>query len=274
MVDDAREQQAPAPLPEIRFTLIANARDSLEHAVFHLTGAEGGSPANLKIAIREVAQVVELLLKERLQRVHPAFAWENVDKYPSREANTIGTGKAVERLASICGIRLSPEAMDSIKACRRLRNEIEHFEFVLKDMEARGIIGRLLSLIFDFSKRHLGLDLEAEFRRDHRWKALVDLYEFREVHGAAVAEGLKEAKRATMGCPSCGAETFDIEEERCALCGHEEELFQCESCTNHFRESEVSSLPLEEGGDVLLCHGCEGRDTGDYEPEDDYPQNY
>jgi len=249
------------------FDLITNARDSLAHAVSHLAGPDGNSPANLKIAVREVAQVVELLLKERLRRVHPAFAWENVDKYPSREATTIGTQKAVERLASICNIHLSPGARESIRACRRLRNDIEHYEFNLEEKQAQGIIGRLLSLIFDFSNHHLGLDLEAEFRQDHRWKALVDIFEFWEAHGSAIAKSLQEAKRDVMDCPSCGAPTFDREDQKCGLCGHKEELFECENCRKLFLESDVSSLSLDEHGEITLCHSCEGRDEGDIDYE-------
>lgn len=66
---------------KIRFNLVENAKDSLAHAVEHLTGPEEPTPGDLKRAILDVAQVVELILEERVHRTHRAFIWENIDKY-------------------------------------------------------------------------------------------------------------------------------------------------------------------------------------------------
>lgn len=70
----------------IKFDLINNARSSLIHAVGHLINPDGVTEHDLKYAIRDVAHVVELLLKERLRRIHEAFVWQDVDKYPSSKA--------------------------------------------------------------------------------------------------------------------------------------------------------------------------------------------
>ena len=90
----------------MKFNLIENAKDSLAHAVEHLTGSEKPAPSDLKRAILDVAHVVELLLKERVRRIHRAFIWENIDKYPSLKAQIIGTDKAVSRLLNLQGIVL------------------------------------------------------------------------------------------------------------------------------------------------------------------------
>lgn len=162
---------------------------------------------------------------------------------------------------------LSPESCESIRACRRLRNQIEHFAFTLKKKEAQGIIGRLLSLIFDFSKRHLELDLEAEFRRDHRWKALIDMVDFVEAHRKPIEQRLQESKTNVMECSACGALTFVVKDRQCSLCDHQEELFECEHCHGQFKESEVASVDAEEYGSIVLCEGCQGIGEPDYDYE-------
>jgi len=52
----------------IKFDLINNAKDSLHHAVEHLTDPDGIQGSDLKIAIRDIGHVIELLLKR-----HHAF---------------------------------------------------------------------------------------------------------------------------------------------------------------------------------------------------------
>ena len=56
-------------------------QNSLRQAVELLAWKDIGSDhARLKHAIISAAHSTELLLKERLRRVNPAFVWENVDK--------------------------------------------------------------------------------------------------------------------------------------------------------------------------------------------------
>lgn len=265
MAEQQSATGAQAQPAGIRFDLITNARDSLAHAVSHLAGPDGSSPGNLKIAVREVAQVVELLLKERLRREHPAFVLKNVDEHPSATANTVTTMLAVKRLAAMCQVHLAPEAVKSIEAGRRLRNSIEHYEFHLEEKEARGIIGRLLSFIFDFSKQHLKLDLESEFRQDHRWKALVEIFEFWAAHKTVVAESLRAAKRDAVDCPSCGATTFDWDGEKCALCDHEEAPVMCDGCENCFLSPDVKTV-ADDYRERTLCRDCQWSDYhGNYD---------
>ena len=147
-------ENVPKPAKKIVFDLLANAKDSLAHAVSHLTEEGEPSAGRWKIAIREVAHVIELLLKEKLRRAHPALIWVKVDEYPSIDARTVGTDLAAARLTKMCGIAFPKSAIDTLEACRRLRNKIEHYEFQVEEAEARGIVGRMLSFIFTFSNFH------------------------------------------------------------------------------------------------------------------------
>lgn len=248
----------------IKFNLINNAKDSLGHAVEHLTNPKGIKPSDLKIAIRDVAHVIELLLKERLSRIHPAFIWLDIDKYPSNEVKTIGVEKAVMRLLKLGGIVFSDDSIKTIKACRKIRNSIEHYEFELEEKEAKVIIGRMLSFIFDFSKRYLELDLEKEFRNDSSWEGLIDMYEFWEAHSATLEKQLSEQDKPICACPSCSADTFDLSKGECALCGHREEQIKCEGCGNWVWESESENFGGMHGDEesgmfeysITLCKDC------------------
>lgn len=71
----------------IEFTLVQNALDSIERAVELLAWQEvTNEGSRLKQAILLTAHATELLLKERLRRIHPSLVWENVDKYPNLDA--------------------------------------------------------------------------------------------------------------------------------------------------------------------------------------------
>ena len=76
----------------VEFNLLSNAADSIESAIELIAwGNEKVEASRLKQSIQSIAHGIELLLKERLRRVHPALLWENVDKYPSLNARTVNS---------------------------------------------------------------------------------------------------------------------------------------------------------------------------------------
>lgn len=240
-----------------QFDLLANARDSLAHAVLHLSDPTDKSVRKWKIAIREVAHVIELLLKERLRREHPALIWEKVDDYACMDARTVGAETAARRLYKICGILLPKKTTDTLQSCQKLRNKIEHCEFQFNELEARGIVGRLLSFIFNFSKTHLLLDLEKEFREDETWGALIEIYEFRQEQSIVIQKRFMDEEIPFESCLSCGEDTFNSNEERCELCGHHEQLIECDTCHQLVFESEVEIFTDEHmGEETVICNKC------------------
>ncbi|MGL6365629.1 hypothetical protein ACSZMZ_07205 [Aeromonas veronii] len=141
-----------------KFNLIENANDSLEHAIKHMGPIEQNSIGDWKRIIVDFSHVVELLFKEKLRQIHPAFVLDNIDKYPSNDAFTVGAEKAFKRLKSIGGINFSKEDESAINMARNKRNEIEHYEFSISENEAKVLVGQVLSFIFKFSEEHLSLD--------------------------------------------------------------------------------------------------------------------
>ena len=206
----------------IEFDLIRNASDSLRQAVELLALKHIGSDhARLKHGITSAAHCIELLLKERLRRIHPAFVWENVDRYPSLDARTVTVDAAISRLKSIGGISFEPSDERNLKSLRATRNAIEHYEWRATEKEAKVIVGNALSFAFAFAKDELDVDLAEVFRRDDTWRMLLDeLNEFAKAHGARVESKLRAQGDYPDCCDECGQSTIPMEGGSCNLCGH------------------------------------------------------
>ena len=113
---------------KIEFDLLANATDSITQAIELLAWKDEPSDARrLKQAVLAVAHGVELLLKERLRRVHPVLIWENVDRFPSLSARTVTVDTALSRLVRIGGLMSLNDDSELISSLRDTRNAIEHY---------------------------------------------------------------------------------------------------------------------------------------------------
>jgi hypothetical protein len=129
----------------IQFDLLTNARDSLRQAVNLLVWKDiEPDQARLKHAITNAAHSIELLLKERLRQLNPAFVWENVDKYPNVGARTVTVDTAISRLKNIAGITFTDNDEKTLLSLRTTRNAIEHHEWHTTEKEAKIIVGNAL----------------------------------------------------------------------------------------------------------------------------------
>ena len=155
-----------------RFNLVENALDSLEHAIGHLTLGRTVAVGDYKRAIVDLSHVAELLFKERLRRIHPAFVLSNVDKYPSTTAHTVSASDALRRLEKIGSVEFKESDQSALKTIREKRNEIEHYEFEISEDEAKVVIGNVLVFIFRFSCDELALDWSDRRLNDPSWAKL------------------------------------------------------------------------------------------------------
>ncbi|MBS0308789.1 MAG: hypothetical protein JSS58_07435 [Proteobacteria bacterium] len=238
-----------------KFSLVENALDSLEHAIEHINAMSTASSVGAyKRVILDLSHVAELLFKERLRRIHPAFVLADVDKYPSTTAYTVTAADALKRLQKIGEIEFTETDQSALKTIREKRNEIEHYEFSINEAEAKLIIGNVLSFLFRFSNDELDLDWAYRRLNDPEWTRLNQYAEFYEAQRAYVLETI-EGAIPTMECPVCRNDTFDIEGEMCLLCGHSEPVSSCKSCQADYLDSQVE---VEEAG---LCPKCEWEDS-------------
>ena len=238
----------------LKLDLLGNARSSLSHAVLHLTNDSSLTIDDYKYAIRDIVHAIELLFKEKLKRVHPAFMWSSVDKYPKSDEHTVTLNRAKQRLITIAGVTFTKKHLDNIKSIKELRNEIEHYEFEIDETLAKTYIGRMLSFIFWFSNEHLGLEWEAEFKREDTWSALINIYQFFEDHVEVVENRMNKEQRWVEECPECGACTYDIDEDECVICSCSGLLFECQHCGGKYFEYQMSENTEE------MCENCEYED--------------
>ncbi|MFA7348965.1 MAG: hypothetical protein WCZ86_14520 [Desulfurivibrionaceae bacterium] len=238
----------------LKFNLIDNARDSLEHAIGHLTTCKNFGCGDYKRAILDLSHVAELLFKERLRMIHPAFVLSNVDKYPSTAAHTVSAADALSRLENIAGVEFKNSDRAALKTIREKRNEIEHYEFSISEDEAKVVIGNILVFIFRFSCDEIGLDWADRRLTDPAWAKLNEYAAFYEAQRAHVLEILEGSGLPTVNCPMCHNDTFDLESEVCLLCGHREEVLKCVRCKADYLYSDV------EYEDAGICSKCEWLD--------------
>jgi len=176
----------------------------------------------LKRAIIFSAHSTELLLKERLRRVHPAFVWETVEKYPSLEARSVTVDTVVARLKSICGVTFSASDESNLRSLRMTRNAIEHHEWKTTEKEAKVIIGSALSFAFSFANEHLKVDLAEAFKKNDTWLQLLsELWEFAQAHTERLEAKLRGVP--TLDCNQCGASLVTLD-GTCELCGHWQDI--------------------------------------------------
>jgi hypothetical protein len=214
---------------QIHYDLLANAQDSIQQVVELLAwGNEkdnfGTEHSRLKRAIMFSAHSIELLPKEKLKRVHPAFVWECVEKYPSLEAKSVTVDVAIARLKSICDVTFSANDGRNLRSLRLTRNAIEHHEWKTTEKEAKVIIGSALSFAFSFAREHLNFDLAKPFKKNDTWHQLLsELWEFAHAHTERLEAKLREQGVPTLDCKACGASTVMLDGS-CELCGHWQDI--------------------------------------------------
>ena len=238
-----------------KFNLIENANDSLNHAIKHMGPVQENGVGDWKRIIVDFSHVVELLFKEKLRRIHPAFVFSNVDKYPSNDAHTVSSESAFKRLQKIGGLKFSKTDVEAITTAREKRNEIEHYEFEIKDHEAKVLVGQVLSFILRFAEEHLELDWKSYYLQNRKWYLLHQYTEFYQSLLQQAQEKIEQQEIYVIECTSCHSETFDIDEEVCLLCGHKEEVLECKWCKSPYLFSAV-----EYGEEAQLCPDCEWKE--------------
>jgi hypothetical protein len=235
-----------------KFNLVENAKDSLSHAIEHLGPVNKNSTGDWKRVIVDLAHVVELLFKERLRRVHPAFVFNDIDKYPSTTAFTVGAEKAFSRLQKVDNLKFSESDKKAIKSAREKRNEIEHFEFTLENYEAKVLVGQILSFVLRFAEEQLELEWNSLCFKGKKWWIFYEYKEFYESVRKSAQEKIESSEIPVIECSSCHNETFDIDEEACLICGHKEEVLTCKGCEAPYMYS-ACVYPEE----AELCPDCE-----------------
>ncbi len=208
---------------KIEFDLLSNAEDSITQAIDLLAWQDEPNDARrLKQAVLAVAHGVELLLKERLRKVHPVLIWENVDKFPSLSARTVTVDIALSRLCKIGGLKFVEDDSDLIKSLRNTRNAIEHYSWNTTKKEADRIVGQALGFAVHFAKNELDLDFFGyHTRKDDTFESLLESNpEFARSFNERYENRTKTVAQSNFLCDYCHALTVNPSTGACKLCGH------------------------------------------------------
>lgn len=210
-------------LMQIEFDLQTNAIDSISQAISLLAWKnESDDARRLKHSVLAVAHGIELLLKERLRRIHPVLIWESVDKFPSLSARTVTVDTALNRLVRIGGLEHLTADSDLISSIRDTRNAIEHYTWTTTKLEADLIVGQALGFALHFARDELGYDFFGyESRKDDTFEVLLESNpHFAEAFRKRYEQSASAKAELNFLCDYCHTLAVNPSTGACRLCGH------------------------------------------------------
>lgn len=176
----------------------------------------------LTFAILHVTTAVELILKERLARIHPNLIFKSLDAETLDRSKTVGLRELPLRLAHL-GVQIRPRNLETIRQVARWRNEIVHHTPTYDRNSALAKLGEIYEFLGSFLVHQLAIDLKNIIPNDLYKTAATLLKEWKEV----VAEARRRASQSGETvlpdpCPRCGADQVLTEGSdgkiRCHLC--------------------------------------------------------
>ena len=262
-------------MPIVKFSLLENALDSLAQAVeFALSNRN--NPSKLKVAILLVAQAVELVLKERLQREHWSLIFRNVEQARNEDAMTVTIKEAQKRLNTIAGVSLDQSDSEAIENLQRTRNRIQHYEIELSFGQALSQINVAIGFLIRFLHAELGTDIQEhlnaqdyqrlleveETLEELRGIAQDRVEEIREARGPARPKDLVAWHFEVIECPVCWEKFYilSISEHlsKCQLCNYEGGFVECDHCGGVFPSGSFD-LHCEDDDGYAVCESCWSR---------------
>ncbi|MFZ5758304.1 MAG: hypothetical protein ACOY32_01575 [Thermodesulfobacteriota bacterium] len=243
----------------LKFTLLENSRSFLAEALHKALLAEEDVP-QWKFAIFNMCQAIEISLKERLRREHPALILENVDK----GTRTVSPKGAIARLSKLCGVAISAADVAVIENVALWRNEIVHAEFSLNVTELKSAFSVLFGFIRTFHEVVLQENL-SDHVPDNLWKEALEIQEYGEELAKRAAQQMHDEgidPSTVISCPRCGRSSCVLQEDtcRCYVCGSKEDLVECESCHELVPENQTerswTSIFENEMWEIRICRNC------------------
>lgn len=129
--------EAAAPAAPYTLNLLENALDSLNEGLTQFRAFEAGRVRASKFAVLHFSHYLELLLKHCVA----TFDEEEIWIRPGFSKEAIA---CIETLVDKFGVKIRASFKTDLQWFKKLRNNVEHYEFALDVEEVRGAIARLL----------------------------------------------------------------------------------------------------------------------------------
>lgn len=173
-----------ADTPELQ--IAQRAYDFINESLRNAERSTTEGPTILVFAIANVAQGLELLLKERLRREHPVLVFADVER---NRSTTVSFSQALARLQR-CGVIIPKEDLTRIQLARDLRNSLVHYVANVSEDQLFAAYVDFFEFAHVFHLEHLGEELHPHISRE-LWVAEANLIEafkrdFIEYQGATV----------------------------------------------------------------------------------------
>ena len=185
-------------------------------------------------AILHTVTAAELVLKERLARIHSSLIFRNIDAKSFRGEQTISLNKLPQRLSNF-GVQVDPMEAELIATFADWRNQIVHQMPSFDEKATDRQLPRLLDFLAVFLRRELGTPLEDFLPKSLYRTASALLREWERVVQNASAQAQAEGSVLSEACPDCGAAGVlclrDKKRVFCHLCATEQYHYvQCTQC--------------------------------------------
>lgn len=243
----------------LKLTLLENSRSFFTEALSKALLAET-DVHQWKFAIFNMCQAIEISLKERLRREHPALILENVDK----GTKTVSLRDAISRLSKLCEVAISANDIAVIENATLWRNQIVHAEFSLRVTELKSAFSVLLGFFRSFHEVVLKEGLSAHISAE-LWKEAIQIQEYGEELMKRASHRMKEEgidSEYVISCPRCGWTSCVLLEDTCLcyVCGSHEKLLECDSCHELIPESQTepswTGISEDEMWRIYICRNC------------------
>ena len=243
----------------LKLTLLENSRSFLAEALRKALLAEA-DVHQWKFAIFNMCQAIEISLKERLYREHPALILENVDK----GTKTVSLKGAIARLSKLCGVPISSDDIAAIENATLWRNQIVHANFSLNVTELKSAFSVLLGFLRTFHEVILKEGLSNHISEE-LWKEALEIQEYGDELVRRATQRMEDEDidpSDVISCPRCGRTSCVLQEDTCCcyVCGSQEDLLECESCHELIPESQTepswTGISEDEMRQVYICRNC------------------
>lgn len=165
---------------KLEMNLLDNSHDFLNESLYYAKKADCSyEVGSWKMAIINIVQAMELMLKECLRKVHPILIHENIDKISYNNIKTVSLSLALERIINILKINLSENEKRDINMAIRLRNEMTHYQFTLTHEVAKTKYVMLFKFLSSFHQKYLDGTLHNNIKQD-LWGIENDILRFAE----------------------------------------------------------------------------------------------